>query len=431
MFRNSINNLSNKINKRQFESFFSTIKCINKNERIIFIKPTILSSKSKSSNIKSSTSSIFNINNNNNKFNTRFYSTKNEKINENINNNNNNNNENNNENNNNQQNENFNFEFLNRNKKRILYSAGIVSMGLFSVYGGSPNDNNNTDDYKKQNVYEFYGFKIKERDLVIGSIIALNTIIFALLKNPAFYQKFALHFYCSPQTIQKYPASIILSTFTHTEVLHFAFNMYALFNFGGVVYDSLGFRDFLLLYVLGGLVGSMSSLTFKLMTKGFEIPSIGASGSILSIVGASVFLEKESRLSIMFLPISFEPISFIHCLMLFDLAGCLIRPLSKLTSWDHAAHFGSTLLGYCIGHSYQYKTRFQNFNGQGKMNGDGFYYNGTIKNGEYSGYGELKDPRYIRRGVFQDGRFLAGEITLRATGQKKIFQRPPQQPGNN
>lgn len=67
--------------------------------------------------------------------------------------------------------------------------------------------------------------------------------------------------------------------FLHVDLLHLAFNSYALYSFGTQVERSYGRRRFLIAYALSGLGGS--ALSFLLSPR----PSVGASGAIFGLVG--------------------------------------------------------------------------------------------------------------------------------------------------
>lgn len=67
--------------------------------------------------------------------------------------------------------------------------------------------------------------------------------------------------------------------FLHVDLVHLAFNSYALFSFGTQVEQSYGRRRFLVAYALSGLGGS--ALSFLLSPR----PSVGASGAIFGLIG--------------------------------------------------------------------------------------------------------------------------------------------------
>jgi membrane associated rhomboid family serine protease len=84
---------------------------------------------------------------------------------------------------------------------------------------------------------------------------------------------------------------LITPIFFHSGILHFFFNMYALYNIGPQIERSLGHRLFLMIYFFSGLFGVIASFRFS------AAPSLGASGAIFGLIGAlAVFLFRHSRL---------------------------------------------------------------------------------------------------------------------------------------
>ncbi len=84
---------------------------------------------------------------------------------------------------------------------------------------------------------------------------------------------------------------LFTSMFVHSEAMHFFFNAYALYLFGREVESLYGHVRFAIIYILGGLAGSVGSLLY---TDG---PSIGASGAIFAIFAASgVYFYHHQRL---------------------------------------------------------------------------------------------------------------------------------------
>lgn len=74
---------------------------------------------------------------------------------------------------------------------------------------------------------------------------------------------------------------ILTSGFLHADLLHIAFNMYALYLFGPYVERAVGRTSATLCY-LGGLVGgSLAVLLFD-----FSVPTLGASAAVLGMAGA-------------------------------------------------------------------------------------------------------------------------------------------------
>ncbi|MBP7962158.1 MAG: rhomboid family intramembrane serine protease [Caldilineaceae bacterium] len=73
---------------------------------------------------------------------------------------------------------------------------------------------------------------------------------------------------------------LFTAMFLHIGVLHLLFNLYALYLFGPQVEGIFGHRRFTVIYVVGGLFGSLASYAFV------DNLSAGASGAIFGLVGA-------------------------------------------------------------------------------------------------------------------------------------------------
>ena len=79
--------------------------------------------------------------------------------------------------------------------------------------------------------------------------------------------------------------------FLHGSIIHIAFNMYALFNFGPGLELHYGRWRFLGLFILGGFAGNVISFMFS------DNPSLGSSTAIFGLLGAEgVFLYHNRSL---------------------------------------------------------------------------------------------------------------------------------------
>ena len=82
---------------------------------------------------------------------------------------------------------------------------------------------------------------------------------------------------------------LVTSMFLHEAVWHFAFNMLGLWWLGGPLEAMLGRARYLALYLLSGLAGG--ALTYWLAAP--NQPSLGASGAIFGLLGATVVLMRR------------------------------------------------------------------------------------------------------------------------------------------
>lgn len=86
--------------------------------------------------------------------------------------------------------------------------------------------------------------------------------------------------------------SIIISMFLHGGWAHLLFNMWSLWIFGNNVEEAFGHFGYLALYLIGGV---MATMTFVLANPGSTVPLIGASGAIATALGAYAVLFPGHR----------------------------------------------------------------------------------------------------------------------------------------
>ncbi|MFF8832015.1 rhomboid family intramembrane serine protease [Streptomyces sp. NPDC015131] len=84
---------------------------------------------------------------------------------------------------------------------------------------------------------------------------------------------------------------LVSSMFLHEEIWHLAGNMLLLWLLGGTLEEELGRTRYLVLYLLSGLAGSALTYLIAAENQG----SLGASGAIYGLLGASVVLFRRLR----------------------------------------------------------------------------------------------------------------------------------------
>lgn len=87
--------------------------------------------------------------------------------------------------------------------------------------------------------------------------------------------------------------SIFTSMFMHAGFAHIIGNMIYLWIFGDNVEDSLGHGRYLVFYLVGGVV---ASLTHMFTNWGSDIPTVGASGAIAAVLGAYLVMFPGSQI---------------------------------------------------------------------------------------------------------------------------------------
>ena len=184
---------------------------------------------------------------------------------------------------------------------------------------------------------------------VTRNIIIINIILFAatwasetLFKSDVF-GCLALYF-----PIQGSPFRIwqpLTYMFMHGNFWHIFFNMYTLWMFGGVIERMIGQRKFLLFYLLCGLGAAACNLGVMALTGDILHATVGASGAIYGLLIAFAMLFPESRLTLLF-----PPVSLSAKWMVVIFAG--IELLTGITGTQdgvaHFAHLGGMLVGFLL-----------------------------------------------------------------------------------
>lgn len=94
---------------------------------------------------------------------------------------------------------------------------------------------------------------------------------------------------------------VFTSMFMHAGLLHLGGNMLYLWIFGDNVEDSMGPVKYLIFYLIGGIVASITHILTNPMST---IPTVGASGAIAAVLGAYLVLYPRSRV-LTFIPLGF------------------------------------------------------------------------------------------------------------------------------
>jgi rhomboid protease GluP len=134
------------------------------------------------------------------------------------------------------------------------------------------------------------------------------------------------------------PWRLLTATVLHAGVLHLALNMWALWDTGRVAERFYGNLQFLLLYLLSGLGGSLTSLFFA----GKAAVSVGASGAIFGVVGAllaAIWVRPGSLPSYLIRPLRSSLLTFAGVSLLLGVTAGGV---------DNAAHVGGLLTGLIL-----------------------------------------------------------------------------------
>lgn len=136
---------------------------------------------------------------------------------------------------------------------------------------------------------------------------------------------------------------LITHMFMHdvNNVFHIIFNMFTLWMFGSILEYHWGAKKFFNFYMICGILAGVTQLAFGGM--GY---AVGASGAIMGLMAAFVYLFPNTPLYIMFIPVPVKAKYAIPAFMAIDLFS-IISP-SAGDNVGHWAHLGGAVAGFLL-----------------------------------------------------------------------------------
>src|SRR5207302_10573996 len=98
------------------------------------------------------------------------------------------------------------------------------------------------------------------------------------------------------------PWQLLTYAFLHGGLVHLAFNMFALYMFGGAIEQVFGPRRYLIYYLVCVVSAAVSQLLVSAMMGGIY-PTVGASGGVFGLLLAYAIYFPHSRVMLLFPPI--------------------------------------------------------------------------------------------------------------------------------
>ena len=154
-------------------------------------------------------------------------------------------------------------------------------------------------------------------------------------------------------SFQYFPNSYTLFTsmFVHSGFLHILGNMIVFFFMGVAFEERIGWKKFLLIYLVTGVFGA---LTFSVLNLGSSIPLVGASGAVFGILGAFAFIYPRDEV-VMPIPVVImiiTKIKVIYAAIIFAAMETIIVYMNSLSGLQdntaHLAHFGGLISGILL-----------------------------------------------------------------------------------
>lgn len=142
------------------------------------------------------------------------------------------------------------------------------------------------------------------------------------------------------------PWQLVSYSFMHGGVPHIAFNMIALWMFGGPVENALGARRYTFYYfacVLGAAFAQLAT-THIFQPEDFY-PTLGASGGVFGLLLAFAILYPRAKMALIFFPVPVPAPIFVAGYMIVEL---VLGVTGTQAGVAHFAHLGGALVGLVL-----------------------------------------------------------------------------------
>jgi membrane associated rhomboid family serine protease len=168
--------------------------------------------------------------------------------------------------------------------------------------------------------------------VITYGLMAINVVMFVLQKSSdVVYQELVTW---TPGIARGEVYRLLTGAFLHSGITHLLFNMWALYVVGPALEAYFGRVRFIALYVLSALGGGV--LVYLLT---FNVPTVGASGAIFGLFGATLVLARQLNLDMRWV------VGLIVLNLVFTFAAPQI-------SWQ--GHIGGLITGAALGAAYAY-----------------------------------------------------------------------------
>ena len=122
-------------------------------------------------------------------------------------------------------------------------------------------------------------------------------------------------------------------------------NMYTLYIFGSVVERMIGSRKFTILYLISGLGAAAVHLLVMTWMRGAAAPMLGASGAVYGVLIAYAMIFPNSRISLIFPPISLNAKWMV---IIFAVLSLVVGVTGTAEGVAHFAHLGGMIFGFLV-----------------------------------------------------------------------------------
>ena len=172
-------------------------------------------------------------------------------------------------------------------------------------------------------------------------LIAANAGVFLLLVAGA---RLMTSFALWPVGAGFQPWQLLTYAFLHGSLVHIAFNMFALYMFGGAMERVFGARRYLAYYVVCVVSAALAQFLTAAIT-GAVYPTVGASGGVFGLLLAYAIYFPHSRIMLIFPPIPMPARVFVVVYAVLEL---FLGVTGTEEGVAHFAHLGGLVGGFIM-----------------------------------------------------------------------------------
>src|ERR1700704_2210642 len=140
------------------------------------------------------------------------------------------------------------------------------------------------------------------------------------------------------------PWQLVTYAFLHGGMLHLAFNMFALYMFGGAIEQVFGTRRYLVYYFVCVVSAALTQMVFAAVSGNFY-PTVGASGGVFGLLLAYGMYFPNSRVMLIFPPIPMPARVFV---LVYAAIELFLGVTGTQEGVAHFAHLGGMIGGYIM-----------------------------------------------------------------------------------
>ncbi len=140
------------------------------------------------------------------------------------------------------------------------------------------------------------------------------------------------------------PWQLVTYAFLHGGMLHLAFNMFALYMFGGAIEQVFGTRRYLTYYFVCVVSAALTQMVFAAVS-GNVYPTVGASGGVFGLLLAYGMYFPNSRVMLIFPPIPMPARVFV---LVYAAIELFLGVTGSQEGVAHFAHLGGMIGGFAL-----------------------------------------------------------------------------------